>query len=63
MLYIFKTKGKRGLKRQKNKEKKKQKRKELEKIHDRVQYMGTYLKKNEKGKDEYFVKWKDIELE
>jgi hypothetical protein len=24
--------------------------------------MGTYLKKNEKGKEEYFVKWKDVEL-
>ena len=24
--------------------------------------MGTYLKKNEKRKEEYFFKWKDIEL-
>ena len=24
--------------------------------------MGTYLKKNEKGKEEYFVKWKDVEV-
>ena len=24
--------------------------------------MSTYLKKNEKGKEEYFVKWKDVEL-
>ena len=36
--------------------------KELEIINDRVQYMGIFLKKDEKGKEEYFIKWKDIEL-
>ena len=49
-------------KKQKNKEKKKQRRKELEIIHSRIQYMDTYLKKNEKGKEEYFVNWKDVEI-
>ena len=24
--------------------------------------MGTYLKKDEKGKDEYFIKWNEVEL-
>ena len=69
MCYIFSKlkekedqKDKRKEKKQKNKQKKKQRRKEFEIIHDRVQYMGTYLKKNEKGKEEYFVKWKDVEL-
>ena len=69
MCYIFSKlkekedqKDKRKGKKQKNKEKKKQRRKELEIINNRVQYMGTYLKKNEKGKEEYFVKWKDVEL-
>ena len=69
MCYIFSKlkekeveKDKRKGKKQKNKEKKKQRRKELEIIHDRVQYMGTYLKKNEKRKEEYFFKWKDVEL-
>ena len=59
MCYIFaKLKGKEGQKdkrkekKYKNKEKKKQRRKELEIIHDRVPYMDTYLKKDQKGKKE-----------
>ena len=69
MCYIFSKlkekedqKDKRKEKKRKNKEKKKQRRKGLEIIDQRVQYMGTYLKKDKKGKEEYFVKWKDIEL-
>ena len=69
MCYIFSKlkekedqKDKRKEKKHKNKEKKKQRRKELEIIHDRVQYLGTYIKKDKKGKEEYFVKWKDVEL-
>ena len=69
MCYIFSKlkekedqKDKRKGKKEKNKEKKKQRRKEFEIINNRVQYMVTYLKKSEKGKEKYFVKWKDVEL-
>jgi len=58
MCYIFSKlkekedqKDKRKEKKHKNKERKKQRRRELEIIHERVQYMGTYLNKDQKRKE------------